>query len=119
MYLHTHVGIRFQAQSYMYRPPVPCERASSLLYSCSQLKLCVESISTNRLFLICGLSMMAAPYRAHRLPRRRTFFAQEAYRGPPAGLPGRPVSKTTVASQNRVGQLHPNTARVSFLYRMV
>jgi hypothetical protein len=34
-------------------------------------------------------------------------------------LPGRPVSKTTVASQNRVGQLHPNTARVSFLYRMV
>ena len=40
-------------------------------------------------------------------PRRRTFFAQEPYHGPPAGLPGRPVSKTTVASQNRVGQLHP------------
>ena len=34
-------------------------------------------------------------------------------------LLGRPVSKTTVASQNWVGQLHPNTPRVSFLYRMV
>ena len=36
---------------------------------------------------------------------------------PGSGL-GKPVSKTTVASQNWVGQLHPNTARVSFLYRI-
>ena len=40
--------------------------------------------TTRSLTLICGLLMMAAPYRAHRFPRRRTFFAQEAYRGPPA-----------------------------------
>ena len=36
---------------------------------------------------------------------------------PGSGL-GKPVSKTTVASQNWVGQLHPNTARVSSLYRI-
>ena len=64
---------------------------------------------------------MAALYRALRIQggvrpshRERTVVPRRVT------LPGRPVSKTTVASLvSGLANLHLNTARVSFLYSMV
>jgi hypothetical protein len=65
---------------------------------------------------------MAVPYRALRIQggvrpshRERTVVPRREW-----ALPGRPVSKTTVASLvSGLVYLHLNTARVFFLYRTV